>query len=231
MRDGKLRRQLRRVGHGRVVLFIGLEDVRLGQQAERLAQQPVAARDIALADRVVRLVAQAGELLPALQRGGKAELQQLRAADVKERHVIAAECRRHAVMNVVIEDARADMLKHLLLQHQLADDLKALAHGLVAVDVQFALVLARVHHRRDLAQHPDHAVQVIRMRVRDEQVVHRLKAQLRVLHLAQDAVAAARVHQQRAMVVRDGKAGIVAAGRQGIACAQHGQLFHCVFLL
>ena len=114
-------------------------------------------------------------------------------------------------------------------QHERADRAQQRRRVAVAMDVQIALVPAGAHERRDLAQHPDHAERMIGMTVREVEVAHAFIRQGGRLHLAEDAVAAARIHKQDIAAGRaEGKAGVVAARGHRVAGAEDdepGRLF------
>ena len=62
VRDPQGLRQFTGILHGAVVLLVRLPDIPLRIEAECLVEQPVAAADILLTDRIVRFIPGAGEL-------------------------------------------------------------------------------------------------------------------------------------------------------------------------
>ena len=212
------------VERGGMVLFVRLEPLAVGIQAERLAHEQIAVLGVRAAPRVERLIAQTRQLFAGGQQRREAKLAQLGREYVEKRDGHAEDRARFAVLHAVEVDALVEQREELLRQHQAADRPDERNGVAVAVYIQVARIAVGAHERRDLAQHPDHAERVIRVAVGQKQRADPVNRQVGRLELAEDAVAAARVDEQRARIGPEMKAGVVAARHHRVAGAENGQL-------
>ena len=125
----------------------------------------------------------------------------------------------------------ADQLCKFALHRQPYQCLDGLGQAPVAPDVELALIFAVQHQGGDLADHPHHAQNVVGVGVGHNQIVDGCRVDARLLQLHQNAVAAARVHQQHVVALMQGETGVVAAQGHGVAGAQNSDLFHWSFPL
>ena len=104
-----------------------------------------------------------------------------------------------------------------------------MAHLVVAIDVECALVAPVMHHGRNFANHPNGPHDVVGVAVGDKQVLNVLKGNACTMQLLENAIPSTGINHERATSCVQVETGVVATSAHGIASAEHGDLFHCVF--
>ena len=170
---------------------------------------------------MVALIAQTGQAPATRQPGTKTVLLCLGGGNVKDRQVHTQSGQRIARLYLHKADARVQMTRQFCRQQSAAQRYQNGQCFVMTPDGQFAVIFSLVDRLRHKADHPHHTQQMVGVCMRDKQVVQMAGRQTGILQLAQNTVAAAGIDQQKVLLFLQGKAGIVAAGHHGVACAQH----------
>ena len=193
-------------------------------------EQPAAALSKGALRLAERFVAAAGQLSAAGQRDGKPELGRLGGADVEEGDRLSQKRQALAVFHRYQPQPAAQKTDLFFAQQRPRQRAQKARDFPVGIDDRFSLVLAPGHALQNHPDQPQNAGDVVQVLVGHEDGADVLPAHPGGLQLAENAVAAARVHQKVIRTLGEQKAGVVALGHGGVAGAENGQ-FHGSALL
>ena len=200
---------------GRMVFFIGMEDIRFGVEAESFVKEPFTVTDIDFFPGLVRFIATAGQSAIGKCQG-KAELFGLRRADIEKGHIVAYELARFPVghrdeMQAVIEEGTIFRGQQVLSHRaQQGNDF------FVAVDDGFAIISPAPPGLTHHAHEPEDAQKMVHVFMRDEDGPHILPAQLGLFQLLQEAVPAAAIDEQVLATFIEDKTSIITMGHRRV---------------
>lgn len=125
------------------------------------------------------------------------------------------------------ENPLAQLRKVLFLQGKLRHDLQHMLHGIMTIDMELAFIFSLIHKRSNLADDPDDTKHMIRVSMRDKQVMKILIVHSGLLHLLQNPVAASGIcNKIFAALELQQKACIEAFRYHCRARAQKNKFFH-----
>lgn len=211
------------IQRGAVVFLVGVEAVAVCVQAEGLCHEPVCALGEGAVHFIEGLIPGADEYLTVRELQAVAELAGLRRAYVKGGGGHAGSTEGVPVSEGTEVDVPVKVAADLPREGEQANLAKGGQSFFMTIDAELAGVLAGVHGLGNHADHPHTAQYVVRVRVREEEVVNSGEGDTGLFQTGEDFIAAAGVREQHLFSAAEGKAGVVAARDGGVARAQHDE--------
>ena len=209
---------------GAVVFLVGVENEAVLVEAEGFAHQPVTSAGVWFTLNAVGLVAQADESLTIRQLRTETVLLEVGRADIKECHLHIIDVHFFAVEYLTQEDGLPERIKDFGRNHEVSHRLEGMAHFIVAIDGENALVLALEDHGRNLADHPDGTHDVVGVAMGDKHVIDVLEGDVGCNELAQDTIAAPAVNEHPPFGSMQVETGVETVDAHGIARSEHGDV-------
>lgn len=209
-----------------MVLFVGAELFAVAIEAECFAQKPVASHHVWLIALIERFIAQAHHALAIGHQQSEAILHGFGRTQVEARHFHIVHHQRFAIVHFLQDDAISYGTLYFLRDEESANGVERMPHFAIAIDGEMPRVLPFVNKRRNFANEPHHAQNVVGVHMRHKDVTNFFVSDMRLMELTENTVTPTGVDEHPAAGGANIKASIIAAGTHSIAGAQKSYSIH-----